>query len=88
MSDNGCQPTAIVFMEACRVLGIIPQALTHDNHPKGNADTERVMRTLTEACLWLQEWTTPVELVKAQANWIANYNEYYLHSSLGCETPG
>jgi putative transposase len=60
MSDNGCQPTAQAFMAACRTLGI-QQAFTSDNNPKGNADTERVMRTLKEECLWLQEWATPFE---------------------------
>jgi putative transposase len=57
-SDNGCQPTSVAFMRACSTLGI-HQAFTSDNNPKGNADTERVMRTLKEECLWLQEWTSP-----------------------------
>jgi len=52
MSDNGCQPTALAFTKACSPLGIL-QAFTSDNNPKGNADTERVMRTLAEECLWL-----------------------------------
>jgi putative transposase len=54
MSDHGCQPTAITFMEACSTLGI-RQAFTSDHNPKGNADTERVMRTLKEEYLWLNE---------------------------------
>lgn len=58
MSENGCQPTAQAFMAACSTLGV-HQAFTSYNHPKGNADTERVMRTLKEECLWLQEWTCP-----------------------------
>jgi putative transposase len=58
MSDNGCQPTATAFMQACGTLGI-QQALTSCNNPKGNADTERVIRTLKEECLWLYEWTCP-----------------------------
>ena len=45
MSDHGCQPTSRAFMEACRILGIQP-AFTSDNHPKGNAETEWVMRTI------------------------------------------
>jgi putative transposase len=45
MSDDGCQPTAVVFMKAYSTLGI-QQAFTSYNNPKGNADTERVMRTL------------------------------------------
>jgi putative transposase len=61
MSDNGCQPTSLAFMEACRTLEI-PQAFTSYNNPKGHADTERVIRTLKEECLWLQEWTCPFAL--------------------------
>jgi putative transposase len=52
MSDNGCQPTSIVFMEACSTMEIY-QDFTSYNNPKGNADTERFMRTLKEECLCL-----------------------------------
>jgi putative transposase len=86
MRDHGGQPTARAFMEAGRVLGI-HQALTSDNHPKGNADTERVMRTVQEACLWLQEWTCPFALASALARWITYDNEPYLHSTLGYKPP-
>jgi hypothetical protein len=37
-------------MQACGTLEI-QQAFTSYNNPKGNADTERVMRTLKEKCL-------------------------------------
>jgi putative transposase len=86
MSDNGCQPTALAFMKACNTLGI-QQAFTSDNNPKGNADTERMMRTLKEECRWLQEWANPSVLISALDSWIANYNEHYLHSSLGYQSP-
>jgi len=85
-SDNGCQPTSTAVMRACGTLGI-PQALTSDNHPTGNADTERVMRTLTEECLWLTEWTCPCELITALDVWIADYNAHDLHSALGYTPP-
>lgn len=62
MSDNGCQPTAVNFMASCRALGI-NQAFTSYNNPKGNADTERFIRTLKEEFLWLREWENPFELV-------------------------
>jgi len=55
MSDNGSQPTATSYMQTCANLGI-QQAFTAYNNPKGNADTERFMRTMKEECLWLQEW--------------------------------
>jgi putative transposase len=86
MSDNGCQPTAQAFMAACSTLGI-HQAFTSYNNPKGNADTERVMHTLKEECLWLQEWASPFELVRALATWIDTYHNHYLHSALGYRTP-
>ncbi len=64
MSDNGCQPTSVAFMEACSVLGI-RQAFTSYGNPKGNADTERMMRTIKEELLWLNEWTSAAELKEA-----------------------
>jgi putative transposase len=86
MSDNGCQPTSTAFMRACGTLGI-QQAFTSYNNPKGNADTERVIRTLKEECLWLQEWTCPFTLASALEAGIADYNERYLHSTLGYKPP-
>jgi putative transposase len=86
MCDNGCQPTSTAFMEACSTLGI-HQAFTSYNNPKGNADTERFIRTLKEECLWLREWTCPFALVSALKVWIEYYNEHYLHSALGYKTP-
>jgi putative transposase len=81
MSDHDCQPTSMAFMEACSTRGIY-QTFTSDNNPKGNADTERFMRTLKEECLWLQEWTGPFELRRALKDWLAHYNEQYLHCHL------
>jgi len=86
MSDNGCQPTSTAFMQACATLKI-HQAFTSYNNPKGNADTERFMRTLKEERLWLQEWTCPLALMRALKGWLAHYNEYYLHSALGYQAP-
>jgi|SRR5215510_2735543 len=82
MSDNGWQPTAVAFMQACRLLGS-KQAFTSFNHPKGNADTKRFMRTRKEACLWLQEWTSPFGLISALDSWIETDNDHDLHSALG-----
>ena len=60
----------------------IHQAFTSYNSPKCNADTERVMRTFKEECLWLSEWGSPFELISALEAWIAHDNEHYLHSPL------
>ena len=86
MSDNGCQPTSTRFMETCATLGV-HQAFTSYNNPKGNADTERMMRTLKEELLWLREWNSPFHLAKELQIWIENYNNAYLHSSLGYKSP-
>jgi transposase InsO family protein len=86
MSDNGCQPTSGLFIKTCATLGI-EQAFTAYNNPKGNADTERFMRTMKEESLWLQEWRG-LEHVKTEVTkWINVYNTQYLHSSLGYKTP-
>lgn len=86
MSDNGSQPTSVGFMKACRELGI-NHAFTSYNNPKGNADTERVFRTMKEELLWLREWTSPFELADALHTWISYYNESYPHSALGYKSP-
>jgi putative transposase len=86
MSDNGCQPTSTAFMQACATLEI-HQAFTSYNNPKGNADTERFMRTFKEECLWLQEWTCPIELIRTLKDGLAHDNDHYLHSALGYQSP-
>ncbi len=86
MSDNGSQPTSLNFMRTCRLLDI-QQAFTSYNNPKGNADTERVFRTMKEELLWLTEWNSPFELTEALKNWVQYYNQSYLHSALGYQSP-
>ena len=86
MSDNGSQPTAVRFMATCGLLGIA-QAFTSYNNPKGNADTERSIRMLKEACLWLRDWRNPFELAEVVARWFESFNVSYLYSSLGYRTP-
>jgi transposase InsO family protein len=86
MSDNGSQPTSLSFMKACSTIGI-KQAFTSYNNPKGNADTERMMRTMKEELLWLREWPSPTEVTSELQTWIERYNESYLHSALGYRTP-
>lgn len=86
MSDNGSQPTSVMFMRECGILEI-DQAFTSYNNPKGNADTERMIRTMKEECLWLREWKSPGELIERLGEWIEKYNEGYLHSALGYKSP-
>ena len=73
-------------MQACSVLEIKQIFASYDN-PKGNADTERLMRTLKEDLIWLGEWQTPFEFEEKLRVWINRYNNDYPHSSLGYQTP-
>jgi putative transposase len=50
VSDNGCQPTSERYMKDCTSLHL-KQIFTSFNNPKGNADTERMMRTMKEALI-------------------------------------
>jgi putative transposase len=86
MADNGCQPTSLAFMRACAAMGI-RQAFTSYSNPKGNADTERFLRTLKEELVWLREWTSPNVFFATLDRWLAEYNATYLHSALGYRAP-
>jgi putative transposase len=86
MSDNGSQPTSLRFMKACSSLDV-DQAFTSYNNPKGNADTERMMRTLKEELFWLREWPGETMITEKLDQWVEYYNESYLHSALGYRPP-
>lgn len=86
MSDNGSQPTSVSFMKACSLMDI-KQAFTSYNNPKGNADTERMMRTLKEELFWLREWSSISQVEVAMDKYIHYYNNHYRHSSLKYRTP-
>lgn len=62
------------------------QIFTSYNNPKGNADTERMIRTAKEELFWLHEWESHEQL-KWRAAWVEDYNNNYLHSALGYKTP-
>ena len=86
MSDNGSQPTSLGFMKACSNLEV-HQAFTSYNNPKGNADTERMIRTMKEELFWLREWENERELGCELNKWVQYYNRNYLHSAHGYRTP-
>ncbi|MEK6223718.1 MAG: integrase core domain-containing protein [Thermodesulfobacteriales bacterium] len=54
---------------------------------KGNADTERMIRTMKEELFWLREWKGEAELSKELDKWVEYYNRSYLHSAHGYRTP-
>ncbi|MEW6171284.1 MAG: DDE-type integrase/transposase/recombinase, partial [Candidatus Omnitrophota bacterium] len=73
ISDNGCQPTSQRFMMSCSLLGI-KQIFTTWCNPKGNSDTERVLRTIKEDAVWPYDWDNPFELENKLKQWIKEMN--------------
>jgi transposase InsO family protein len=86
VSDNGSQPTSETFMRACSVMEI-KQIFASYSNPKGNADTERVMRTIKEDFIWVSDYSSPVEFTEGFKVWVERYNSDYPHSSLNYLTP-
>jgi len=86
ISDNGSQPTSLSFMKTCSNLDI-QQIFTSYNNPKGNADTERMIRTMKEELFWLREWENERELSLELDKRVEYYNNNYLHSALGYKSP-
>lgn len=86
ISDNGCQPTSQRFMRDCASVGVT-QIFTTWSNPKGNSDTERVMRTIKEDLVWPYEWDNPFEFEIALTKWIDDYNNDFPHQSLNDMTP-
>lgn len=86
VSDHGCQPTSTAFFKACSELGI-HQIFASYSNPRGNADTERVIRTIKEDLVWTREFDSVAAFEIALKRWQRAYNEDYPHSSLGYMTP-
>ncbi|MEM4134507.1 MAG: integrase core domain-containing protein, partial [Candidatus Micrarchaeia archaeon] len=87
VSDNGSQPTSRGFMSEMGLLGV-EQIFTSYDNPKGNADTERVMRTIKEELIWINEFSSIEEARERIGKWIEEeYNKRYVHSSLGYLSP-
>ena len=73
-------------MKACSDLGI-KQIFTSWSNPKGNADTERVIRTLKEDLVWCYDWDHPFDFQRALEKWVDNYNRDFPYQSLCYRTP-
>lgn len=87
ISDNGSQPTSTAFMRDMATLGI-EQIFTSYDNPKGNAETERMVRTIKEEVLWLNEFSSLEEAKEKMGHWInVDYNKLYPHSKLGYLSP-
>jgi putative transposase len=86
MSDNGSQPTSERYENAAALLGIRHITTSYSN-PKGNADTERFMRTFKEEIIYPSEYESFEEAKNAVDNFITFYNHDYPHSALGYLSP-
>lgn len=68
-------------------MGIKQIFASYDN-PKGNADTERMMRTIKEEVIWINEFGSVQEAEERLSTWIeVDYNKLYVHSELGYISP-
>ena len=86
VSDNGSQPTSVAFMKGCDILGIKHITTAYSN-PKGNADTERFMRTFKEEVVWPNEYENYDQANDAVQEFIRFYNEEYVNSAIGYMSP-
>lgn len=87
ISDNGSQPASCSFMETMHLLDINQIFTSYDN-PKGNADTERMIRTVKEEIIWLNEFSSLQDAKETINDWIPEqYNKLYPHSAIGYLSP-
>ncbi len=86
MSDNGSQPTSARYENSVATLAI-NHVTTSYNNPKGNADTERFMRTFKEEVIWPNEFESLEESTAAVETFFRFYNQDYPHSALGGLSP-
>ena len=86
VSDHGSQPTSKSFMKFCSELGI-KQIFASYNNPKGNAETERMIRTIKEEVIWVHEFESLEEAKGRIKEFIEFYNREYPHSAIGYKSP-
>jgi transposase InsO family protein len=86
VSDNGSQPTSETFMRACSVMEI-KQIFASYSNPRGNADTERVIKTAKHDFVWVREFRSSSEFIEQFGLWIERYNTDRPHSTIGYRTP-
>ena len=85
-SDNGAQPCSKRFAEYLGTVGIRGQ-YTGYNAPDDNAYVERVIRTIKEEEIWLNQYESWAEAHRAIDEYMRFYNEQRIHSALDYRTP-
>lgn len=86
MTDNGSQPTSQKYETVVQTLGIEHVTTSYGN-PKGNAETERVIRTFKEEAVWPNEFFSYADALATGEQTIRFYNNEYPHSALGELSP-
>jgi transposase InsO family protein len=86
MTDNGSQPTSQKYETVVETLGIEHITTSYAN-PKGNAETERVIRIFKEEAIWPNEFFSYAEAIAVGERAISFYNNQYPHSMLGELSP-
>ena len=85
-SNNGCQPKSGNYARKYNSLNI-KQIFTCFANPKGNGDTERVMRTIKEDLVYINEFESVTEFKNAFGVWVGKYNFEFPHSAIKYRTP-
>jgi putative transposase len=65
----------------------IKQIFTSFTDPKGNAETERMMRAMKEELIWSNDFHGFEQLREALDLWVCEYNMNYCHSAIGYKSP-
>ena len=73
-------------MKFCSELGI-KQIFASYNNPKGNAKTERMIRTIKEEVIWIHEFDSLQEAKRKIKEFIQFYNSKYPHSAIRYKSP-
>ena len=73
-------------MQSCSTLSI-KHIFTTWSNPKGNSNTERVMRTIKEDIVWPYDWNNHFDFEIAISAWTQRYNTDFPHQALGNLTP-
>ena len=85
-SDNGSAFLAESVQAFARHLEV-ELMRTRVRYPEGNGRCERVIRTIKEEEVWLNEYETFEQAYKQLAEFITFYNDERIHSSLGYMAP-
>ena len=85
-SDNGSIFLSRTYLASTEYWGI-RQEYIPSGKPDWNGVVERFFRTLKQECVWLHNFESFEQAEKIISQWIDNYNNNRLHSSLGYKTP-